>query len=92
MADTIAVLNAGSSSIKFSVFAERGGEPELNSPSLRERVCRDAAWLEVELDPAANDRHGPCISTDGSRVSAWVIPTDEEQMIARHRRRVLAEG
>jgi len=82
-------LTAALGGLDAIVFTAGIGE---NSRSLRERVCRDAAWLGVELAPAANDRHGPCISTDGSRVSAWVIPTDEEQMIARHRRRVLAEG
>ncbi len=60
-----------------------------NSRSLRERVCRDAAWLGVELDAAANDRNGPRISTAGSPTSAWVIPTNEELMIAKHTRKLL---
>jgi acetate kinase len=58
--------------------------------AIRERVCRDAAWLGIELDAQANAAHGPRISTAGSRVAAWVIPTNEELMIARHTRRVLA--
>jgi acetate kinase len=82
-------LTAALGGLDAIVFTAGIGE---NSRSLRERVCRDAAWLGVELDPAANDQNGPCISAPGSRVSAWVIPTDEEQMIARHTRRVLAEG
>ena len=61
------------------------------SRSLRERVCRDAAWRGVKLDPAANERNGPRISTAASRVRAWVIPTNEELMIARHTRRLLAQ-
>jgi len=69
------------------VFTAGIGE---NSASLRDRVCRDAAWLGVELDEAANARKGPRISTAASRVSAWVIPTNEELMIARHTRDVLA--
>ena len=60
-----------------------------NSRSLRARVCRDAAWLGVELDAAANEANGPRISSAGSRVSAWAIPTNEELMIARHTRRLL---
>ena len=60
-----------------------------NSRSLRARVCRDAAWLGVMLDAAANERNGPCISAVGSRVSAWVIPTNEELMIAHHTRHLL---
>jgi acetate kinase len=57
---------------------------------IRERVCRQAAWLGVELDPQANAAHGPRISTASSRVPAWVIPTNEELMIARHTRELLA--
>ncbi|HEX9050542.1 MAG TPA: phosphoketolase [Anaeromyxobacter sp.] len=57
---------------------------------IRERVCRDAAWLGVALDPAANAAGGPRITTAASRASAWVVPTDEELTIARHARRVLA--
>jgi acetate kinase len=69
------------------VFTAGIGE---NSRSLRARVCGDAAWLGVELDAAANERHGPRISTAGSRTAAWVIPTNEELMIARHTRQLLA--
>jgi acetate kinase len=61
-----------------------------NSRSLRQRVCNDAAWLGVKMDPQANERNGLCISTRDSRVSAWVIPTNEELMIARHTRQVIA--
>jgi acetate kinase len=69
------------------VFTAGIGE---NSRSLRSRVCRDAAWLGVDLDAAANERGGPRISTAASRVSAWVIPTNEELMIARHTNRLIA--
>jgi acetate kinase len=64
-----------------------------HAAQIRSRVCRDAEWLGVELDAEANEGDGPRISTDASRVSAWVIPTDEELMIARHTRALLgAEG
>jgi acetate kinase len=59
---------------------------------IRERVCRQAAWLGVELDAQANARHGPRISSGASRVAAWVIPTNEELMIARHTREVLSNA
>ena len=68
------------------VFTAGIGE---NSASVRERVCTDAAWLGVGLDAAANAARGPRITTAASRVAAWIIPTDEELMIARHTRRVL---
>jgi acetate kinase len=61
-----------------------------NAAIIRARVCGDAAWLGVELDEAANDAGGPRISRPESRVSAWVIPTNEELMIAQHARRLLA--
>jgi acetate kinase len=58
--------------------------------AIRERVGRDAAWLGIELDPVANGAGGPRISAPSSRASAWVIPTNEELMIARHTRALLA--
>jgi acetate kinase len=60
-----------------------------NSAPIRDRICRDAAWLGVKLDEAANQAGGPRISHDGSRVTALLIPTNEELMIARHTRRLL---
>ena len=59
---------------------------------VRERVCRQAAWLGVELDTQANAKHGPRISSASSRVAAWVVPTNEELMIARHTREVLSHA
>ena len=53
-------------------------------------ICRDAARLGVRLDATAHPAGGPRISAIDSPVSAWVIPTDEELMIGRHARRVLA--
>jgi acetate kinase len=63
------------------VFTAGIGE---NAVVIRERVCRDAAWLGVELDAVTNATGGPCITTQRSRVTGWVIPTNEELMIARH--------
>lgn len=51
---------------------------------VRERVCRAAAWLGVSLDASANAQHGPRISDRQSAVEVWVIPTNEELMIAQH--------
>ena len=63
------------------VFTAGIGE---NSAALREQVCRNARWLGIELDEAANVAGGPRISTGASGVSVWAIPTNEELMIARH--------
>ena len=58
--------------------------------AIRARVCGGAAWLGLALDGAANEAGGPRISAAESAVAAWVIPTNEELMIARHTRRVVA--
>jgi acetate kinase len=63
------------------VFTAGIGE---NSAEIRERICKASAWLGIDLDEGANLRKLPRISQTGSRVSAWVIPTNEELMIARH--------
>jgi acetate kinase len=63
------------------VFTAGIGE---RSAQIRARICEASAWLGVELDADANARNGPCISTPRSRISTWVIPTNEELMIARH--------
>ncbi len=67
------------------VFTAGIGE---HSTVIRERVCAGAAWLGVALDAAANAQGGPRISASGARVSTWVIPTNEELMIARHTQRL----
>ncbi|MEJ8847441.1 acetate/propionate family kinase [Variovorax rhizosphaerae] len=74
-------LAAAAGGVDALVFTAGIGE---HSASIRERACRDAAWLGIELDPAANRSGGPRISTAASKVSVWVIPTNEELMIARH--------
>jgi len=80
---SLAAALAGLDAIVFT-----GGIGE-NSRMLRERVCRDAAWLGLQLDCDANERRNARITTMQSRASAWVIATDEERMIAQHTRRVL---
>jgi acetate kinase len=70
------------------VFTAGIGE---HAPEIRRRVCAQAAWLGIELDDAANATGRGRITTSGSRTSAWVIPTNEDLMIARHTRR-LTEG
>jgi acetate kinase len=63
------------------VFTAGIGE---NSAIIRQRICAASAWLGITLDESANWNRGPRISTPESRVSVWVIPTNEELMIARH--------
>lgn len=68
------------------VFTAGIGE---NSPEIRRRICLASKWLGVELDEQANISGGPRISSPGSAVSAWMIPTNEEMMIALHTGRLL---
>jgi acetate kinase len=69
------------------VFTAGIGE---NSAELRERICRDAVWLGIELEADANRGSNARISRANSRVGAFVVPTNEELMIARHTRELLA--
>jgi acetate kinase len=79
-------LAAALNGLDALVFTGGIGE---NAVSIRSRVCRDARWLGLDLDEEANAKGGPCISRMDSHVSAWVMPTNEELMIALHTRRVL---
>jgi acetate kinase len=74
-------LAAAMGGIDGIVFTAGIGE---RSPAIRRRVMERLRWLGFELDSDNNERHGPLISSTGSRLKAYVIPTDEEQMIARH--------
>jgi acetate kinase len=65
------------------VFTAGVGE---HSAPVRRRVCQIAAWCGIAMDPAANEAGATCISLPDSPVSAWVVPTNEELMIARHTR------
>lgn len=81
----IAAMAAALRGIDSLVFTAGIGE---NSASLRARVIEGLGWLGFELDPAANSAGGPIITTPGSCASAWVIPTGEEAIIARHAARL----
>jgi acetate kinase len=80
------MLAAAMSGIDGFVFTAGVGE---NAPAIREAVARRLSWLGLELDPSANAKSAGRISRQGSRVACYVIPTDEELMIARHALRVL---
>ena len=51
---------------------------------VRAAICQHLSWLGLRLDAAANTRHGPRISQADSPITTWVIPTNEEYVIARH--------
>jgi acetate kinase len=77
----IGALTAVLGGIDGLVFTAGIGE---NSPEIRRRICHASRWLCLELDEQANAGAGPRISTPQSKISAWVVPTNEELMIARH--------
>jgi acetate kinase len=81
LARELGSLAAAAGGLDALVFTAGIGE---HAAAIRERLCRHAAWLGVALDAAANERGGPRISAEGSAVAVWVVPTDEELMIARH--------
>jgi len=80
-AKEIGALAAVLRGVDALVFTAGIGE---NSPEIRQRICEASAWLGVALDTQLNAGKGPRISTPQSKVSVWVIPTNEELMIHRH--------
>ncbi len=79
-------LSAALGGIDALVFTAGIGE---HASVVREGVCRLSSWVGLELDEAANNAGHTRISTPNSRVSAWIIPTNEELMIAQHTYRLL---
>jgi acetate kinase len=75
----IGSLAAAIGGLDALVFTAGIGE---SSPVIRESICRGLDWLGVALEPAANERGRGCISPTGCLPAAWVIPSDEEQVIS----------
>ena len=75
----------------LDAFVFTAGIGEHSAP-VRAALCERLGWLGVRLDEAANASAGPCISSKDSAVSVWVIPTDEESMIAQHTLALLRPG
>lgn len=63
------------------IFTAGVGE---NSAVIRQRICQGLTWLHLAIDPAANEQNAACISPSRESPSLWVIPTDEEGVIAAH--------
>jgi acetate kinase len=80
-AKEIGALAAVLGGVDGVVFTAGIGE---NSAEIRQRICERSGWLGVRLDAEANVNGGPRITESGSHVSAWVVRTNEELMIARH--------
>ena len=80
----MAAILAGLDAVVFC-----GGIGE-NAWRIRERICEDFEWLGLEMDHVRNQAGEMVISSDRSRVRAFVINTNEEMMIARHTARLLS--
>jgi len=81
IAREIGSLVAALEGLDALIFTAGVGE---NSPVIRQRVCQKLAWLGIAIDADANLRADACISPKGKTPSVWVIPTDEEFVIATH--------
>ena len=75
------MLAAALGGIDAFVFTAGIGE---NSATIRARVAEKIAWLGARIDQKANEARKLLISSRESQVAVYVIPTDEELMIARH--------
>jgi acetate kinase len=77
----LGAMTASLQGLDALVFTAGIGE---HAPLIRQRACEGLGWLDVSLDPRANERNELKISAPNSGVSVWVIPTDEERTMARH--------
>jgi acetate kinase len=85
----LGAMAATTSGLDALVFTGGIGE---NSAMIREQVCRRSSWLGIQLDPVANLAGGPLISEKSSPVSVWVIPTNEEFIIAQKAYEVISQN
>ncbi len=86
IAQELGALTASLGGLDALVFTAGVGE---NDAALRARVCADAAWLGIEIDAQANESGAQKISVGDGAPAVWVIPTDEERMIAMHTLRLV---
>jgi acetate kinase len=77
----LGALSAALGGLDALVFTAGIGE---NACRVRELICQRAAWLGVEIDARENKKSSTLISADSSAIRVYVIPTNEERMIAQH--------
>ncbi len=82
----LGALTASLGGLDALIFTAGVGE---NDAALRARVCADATWLGIQIDAQANESGALKISVGGGTPEVWVIPTDEERMIAMHTLRLV---
>jgi len=77
----VGALTAALGGLDALIFTAGIGE---NSPVIRGRICEGLKWLGISIDPAANEYGRGCISSADASPSVWVVPTDEQRVIADH--------
>jgi acetate kinase len=82
----IGSLAAALGGLDALVFTGGIGE---NSVVIRENVCKQTAWLGLELVESASETGSKRISSSNSKISAWIVPTDENLVIAQHTLRLV---
>jgi acetate kinase len=75
------MLAAALQGLDAFIFTAGIGE---NSVGIRARIAERLEWLGISLDPAGNAQHALRISCAASRIPVYIVPTDEELMIAEH--------
>jgi acetate kinase len=85
----LGALSAALGGLDTLVFTGGIGE---HAVPVRARICAGLEFLGIQLDPDRNDAHAPVISRHGSPVTVRVMQTDEDLMIARHTRQLLAHS
>lgn len=85
----IGSLAAAQGGLDALIFTGGIGE---NSAEIRAKICQWTEWLGLELDVSANEAGAPCISMPNSKLSAWVVNTDENRMIAEHTLQQISDG
>lgn len=79
-AESIAGLCVATQGIDSLIFTAGVGE---HSSSVRSAICQHLGWLGIALNEELNQANAPCISNVRSRVGVYVVPTNEEWIIAR---------
>lgn len=86
---TIGSMAAALEGVDALVFTGGIGE---HAAQVRAQICRRLAWLGVDFDEAANAAGDATLTSPHSRAAVWVVPTNEELVIARHTRRLVDTG
>ena len=82
-------LTAAFGGLDALIFTGGIGE---HAAAVREQVCGLSSWLGIDMDATANAANRQRIDRAGSRTAVWVVPTNEELVIARHTRRLVLKG